>query len=368
MKNTFGNHITLTLFGESHGKAVGAVLDGLPAGVKLDEALMEQMMKKRSARGDISSSRHEKDIPQIISGIKNGYTCGTPVAFLIANENVHSADYADIQMKPRPSHADYAAYMKYGDYGDYEGAGHFSGRLTAPLCAAGALCMALLQEKGIHIGTHIASLHGIEDRPFDESCLDADIELLNTKLFPVLDDNAQTAMQAAIREARDNQDSLGGILDTAVIGLKAGIGEPWFDSVESMIAHAMFSIPALKGIEFGSGFDFAKMKGSEANDPFAYENTKVITLSNHNGGLNGGLSNGMPLRFRTVIKPTPSIAKRQKTVDLKEQVNTEIEIHGRHDPAIIHRAAAVVDALTAFVLCDFLIGRYGETVMTEDHA
>lgn len=359
MNNTFGNHITLTLFGESHGSAIGAVLDGMPAGIRIDEELMGHMMNLRKPYGVISTGRIEKDLPEIISGVKNGVTEGTPVTLLIRNENVRSVDYESISLKPRPSHADYTAHVRYNGFEDASGGGHFSGRLTAALTAAGAVCMSMLNEKGIQIGTHISELYGIHDRDFDENNLEEEIALINQKVFPVFDEAAEEKMKEAIKEAAASQDSLGGILDTAVTGMEAGIGDPWFDSVESMLAHALFSLGGVKGIEFGSGFDFAKMKGSEANDPFVYENGKVRTLTNHNGGLNGGITNSMPIRFRTAVKPTPSIGIVQKTVDLSSKENTEIRIQGRHDPAIIHRARIVVDAMSAFVLCDFLIGRYG---------
>ncbi len=359
MKNTFGNNITVTLFGESHGPCVGAVVDGVPAGIRIDMDLLARMMNQRKASSNISTPRQEKDIPQIVSGVLDGVTEGTPVTFLIPNEKKISHDYNALAGKPRPSHADYAARMRYRGYEDANGGGHFSGRLTAPLVAAGALCMQMLAEKGIAIGTHIASLHGIKDRPFDEENVAADIAVLAEKKFPVLDEKADELMRQAILEASAGKDSLGGILDTAVIGLDAGIGEPWFDSVESMLAHGLFSIGAVKGVEFGTGFGFEALKGSQANDPFVIRDGKVVTLTNHNGGLNGGLTNGMPVRFRTVVKPTPSIAQKQKTVDLEKFEETEIEISGRHDPAIIHRARAAVDAVTAITLCDLLTARYG---------
>lgn len=359
MKNTFGNNMTITLFGESHGPCVGAVIDGVPAGIEIDMDLMARMLGQRRASSLLSTQRQEKDIPQILSGVRDGITEGTPLTLLIPNEKAIRHDYNSLARKPRPGHADYAAGKRFKGYEDANGGGHFSGRLTAPLVAAGALCTQMLAAKGIAVGSHIASLHGIEDRPFDESHPEDDIAILAEKTFPVLDEEASEKMKAAILQARDEQDSLGGILDTAVTGLDAGIGEPWFDSMESMLAHALFSIGGVKGVEFGSGFEFAAMKGSEANDPFAIQDGKVVTLTNHNGGLNGGITNGMPIRFRTVIKPTPSIAKKQKTVDLDLNEDTEIEISGRHDPAIIHRARAVVDALTAFVIADMMMSRYG---------
>lgn len=359
MNNTIGNHITLTLFGESHGPAIGGVLDGVPSGVKIDYDLIADWMNKRKATGSISTGRHEEDIPEFLSGIKDGFTEGTPIAFVICNKNVHKADYNALENIARPGHADYAGHMKYRGYEDASGGGHFSGRLTAVMVTAGAICMCMLQEKGIQIGTHIQSLHGIEDDAFDEANLSLNIQTVSNRTFPVLNEEKGQAMIHEIENARKELDSLGGILDTAVIGLDAGLGEPEFDSLESLLAHAIFSIPAVKGIQFGEGFGFAQMKGSEANDPFEMKEGKVITTTNHNGGINGGISNGMPIRFQTVIKPTPSIALKQNTVDFVNKENKEIEIQGRHDPAIIHRACIVVDAMTAFTLTDVLIGRFG---------
>lgn len=364
MNNTFGNHIRLTLFGESHGKAVGAVLDGIEAGVKIDEERMNRMMALRKPYGAISTARHESDSVEIVSGVQNGYTCGTPITLLIWNENAQAGAYEAIRNTPRPSHADYVSHVRNSGFEDARGGGHFSGRLTAPICAAGSICMSMLNAKGVYIGSHIASLHGIKDRPFDEEHLLEEIESLSCRTFAVLDETAGKQMEQAIEQAKLAKDSLGGILDTAIIGIPEGIGEPWFDSLESALSHALFSIPALKGIQFGAGFGFEAMKGSEANDPFAYENGRVVTLSNHNGGINGGLSNGMPIRFQTVIKPTPSIGLKQKTVALEKGVNTEIQISGRHDPAIIHRARIAVDALCAIVIADLLACRYGSDYFT----
>ena len=360
MKNTFGNHLTVTLFGESHGKAIGAVIDGLPPGVKIDYELMADMMEKRKAAGTISTGRREEDIPEFVSGIKDGYTEGTPVAFFIPNQNQHSSDYNDLKDTARPGHADYTGHIKYRGYEDASGGGHFSGRLTAPLVAAGSICVHMLNTKGIRIGTHIARLKDIEDRPFNEGDLSSDIDILDHKRFATLDEKKGEAMIALINAAREEKDSVGGILDTAVIGLEPGIGEPEFDSVEADLSHAIFSIPAVKGIEFGSGFGFADLYGSEANDPFTVRNGKIVTTTNHNGGINGGITNGMPIRFRTVIKPTPSIARKQNTVDYVQKKEKELEIHGRHDPAIIHRARVVVDAMTAITLTDLMMERYGE--------
>lgn len=360
MKNTFGNNITITLFGESHGQAIGAVIDGVPSGVKIDYDLMTKMMNQRKATGTISTGRKEDDIPEVLSGVKNGYTEGTPIALVIQNKNVHSSDYNALENIARPAHADYAGHIKYRGNEDASGGGHFSGRLTAPIVAAGAICMSMLNEKGIYIGTHISRMMNIGDRPFDEEHLYDDIQICNSKTFSVLDESKGNEMIELINQAREKNDSVGGILDTAIIGMDAGVGEPEFDSVESVLSHALFSIPACKGIQFGSGFDFADMYGSVANDPFRMENDEIVTTTNHNGGINGGITNGMPIRFKTVFKPTPSIAQSQKTVNFKTKENVDVEIHGRHDPAIIHRARVVVDAMCAITLVDLLMTRYGE--------
>ena len=365
MKNTFGNNITITLFGESHGPSIGVIMDGVPSGVKIDYELMKRMMNQRKAQGTISTGRQEDDIPEILSGVKNGYTEGTPIALVIQNKNVHSSDYNALENIARPSHADYAGHMKYCGYEDASGGGHFSGRLTAPIVAAGAICMSMLNQKGIYIGTHIQKMMQIEDRKFDEENLYEDIQTCNTKLFSVLDDSKGEEMIELINQARKNQDSVGGILDTAIIGMDAGIGEPEFDSVESVLSHALFSIPACKGVMFGSGFALANMYGSQANDSFCMKDGIVTTKTNHNGGINGGITNGMPIRFQTVFKPTPSISQLQKTVNFKTKEDIEIEIQGRHDPAIIHRARVVVDAMSAITLVDLLISRFGELYFTE---
>ena len=367
-RNTLGKNLTVTIFGESHGPAVGAVIDGLPSGIRIDMDLMTEQMNRRKAAGKISTARHEKDLPEFISGVKDGITEGTPLTLLIRNENVRRSDYAGHLKTPRPSHADYSGHIRYGGFEDASGGGHFSGRLTAPLTAAGAICLQMLRDKGILIGTHIRRLHGIEERHFDETDLLNDIQTVNSRHFAVLQEEKEAEMKALIEQAAAGKDSVGGILETAVYGLEAGIGEPMFDSLESRISQAVFSVPAVKGIQFGSGFAFAGMYGSEANDPFVIRDGKVQTETNHNGGINGGISNGMPVVFETVIKPTPSIGIRQRTVDLDKNENTTIEIGGRHDPAIIHRARPVIDAVTAIVLADLLMEKYGRAWFEGENA
>ena len=355
MKNSFGNSLTVTLFGESHGEYIGAVLDGLAPGIKIDEEYIRAKLALRRPAGSISTARVEADEYRIISGVFNGYTTGTPLCILIPNENKKSEDYGERMDIPRPSHADYTASVKYHGFEDFRGGGHFSGRLTAAVVAAGAIVQAALETKGIRIGSHITELHGAFDRHFED--YENDIALLASKSFPTLDDEAK--MIKEIEKAANMGESVGGILESAVIGIPAGVGEPWFDNMESMLSHALFSIPAVKGVEFGLGFAFADTYGSEANDPFAIKDGRVVTTSNNNGGINGGITNGMPLLFRTVIKPTPSIFKKQQSVSLSGGEECTLELSGRHDPAIIHRARAVVDAMAALVIADMLTVRYG---------
>jgi len=315
------------------------------------------MLTLRRPSGKISTPRKEKDEFRIVSGILNSKTTGTPITILIPNENVKSDDYSKMRTIARPSHADYTAECKYHGFQDSRGGGHFSGRITAALVAAGAICKYALEQKGIFIGTHVKKCAGVSDREF-ENIFD-DIKCVNEKTFAVLDESCIDKMQKAILDAASNHDSVGGILESAIIGMPCGIGEPWFDSIESLLSHMMFSIPAVKGIEFGSGFKIADMKGSSANDPMKLENGKIITTTNNNGGLNGGITNGMPIIFRTAIKPTPTIFKSQCTVDFQNMTETVLEAKGRHDPAIVHRARVVQDAAAAIVLCDVLALRFG---------
>lgn len=357
MKNTLGNNLTVTLFGESHGAAIGAVIDGITPGLSVDLQFIKDMLSRRRPQGKISTPRQESDPFEIVSGVFEGKTTGTPICIVIPNGDTHSKDYAATRFLARPSHADYTANCKYHGFEDYRGGGHFSGRITAALVAVGAILIPALQNKGIMIGTHIKQCGNILDSEFEN--LENDITDLNQKDFAVLNCQAAEEMQAAILEARQNGDSLGGILETAVIGLPAGVGEPWFDTVESMLSHALFSIPAVKGVEFGAGFGFGSMYGSQANDPFVMQNGKVATSTNNSGGINGGITNGMPIIFRTAVRPTPTISKAQNTVNINSLENAVLEAKGRHDPCIVHRARVVADCVTAIVLADMLIGRYG---------
>ncbi len=363
MKNTFGNNVSVTLFGESHGEAIGAVIDGLSAGIKVDTDFIKNQLNLRRPVGSISTPRAEKDNFKILSGVFEGKTTGTPICIVIPNENTHSADYDETRFKMRPSHADFTANVKYNGFEDYRGGGHFSGRVTAALVAVGAIAISVLREKGIFIGTHISQIGDIKDRKFEN--IEADIKALNDMQFAVLDSQKGEEMQKKINEVRTEGDSVGGVLETAVCGLPAGVGEPWFDSVESMLSHALFSIPAVKGVEFGAGFDIAKMTGSTANDPFVIENGKIATKTNNNGGINGGITNGMPIIFRIAIKPTPTISKEQETVDIRDNSSTVLAAKGRHDPCIVHRAKVVVDSVAAITLCDLLTTKFGTDWMTK---
>ena len=357
MKNTYGQNVSVTLFGESHGPAIGAVLDGLCPGLAVDEQNIRRMLCLRQPGGAISTARQEKDAFEIVSGVVNGVTTGTPLTIVIPNRDTKSGDYTAMQTLMRPGHADYPAQCKYHGYQDTRGGGHFSGRITAALVAAGAICHSALKANGIEIGTHISRCAGIPDRCFGD--LQKDIMQLSERLFPVLDTEAGEKMQEAILAAKADGDSVGGVLETAVLGLPAGVGEPWFDTFESVLSHILFSVPAVKGVEFGDGFALADMRGSVANDPLCYENGQVVTKTNHNGGIGGGITNGMPVVFRCAIKPTPSIALQQQTVDIAAKKNAVLEVKGRHDPAIVHRARIVVDAVTAIAVYDMLAGRFG---------
>ena len=365
MKNTFGSDLSLTIFGESHGRAIGAVLDGMAAGVPVDEAVLAACMDQRRARGDgLSTPRIEADRVQFLSGVVNGRTTGTAIALMIENQNTRSGDYAKTADLLRPGHADYTAYAKYHDFQDARGGGHFSGRLTAALVAGGGIVLQALDRAGVNLVTHIGRCAGISDTPFaldDPAALAAQAQALLSRAdgFALLDPTVEEPMKTAIRAAGSDGDSVGGILETAILGLPAGVGEPYFDSVESKLSQMAFSVPAVKGIEFGTGFGFADLKGSEANDAFRMQGEQVVTATNHNAGLNGGIANGMPVVFRTVVKPTPSIYKQQETVDYIAKQNATLSIQGRHDPCIVPRAAIVQTCAAALAIGDLMTARYG---------
>ncbi len=357
MKNSFGSSVILTLFGESHGLGLGAVLDGLAPGITVDEDFIRSQLSLRRPVGDISTPRAEPDNFVIESGVFGGKTTGTPICIVIPNVNTRSKDYSELRSKARPGHADYAAYTKYHGFEDYRGGGHFSGRITAGIAAAGAIAISALKNKGIYIGTHIKSTAGVSDREFQN--IEDDIKAVSQKEFAVLDNGVKEKMINEITAAKADGDSVGGVLETAVIGLPAGVGEPWFGGVENVLSSALFSVPAVKGVEFGAGFALANMRGSAANDEFFCSGGKITTATNNNGGINGGITNGMPVVFRCAVKPTPTIHKEQNTVDFIKNENVKIAAGGRHDPCIVHRARVVIDSITAIALCDMLAGRFG---------
>ncbi len=350
--NTWGNKIKVTIFGESHGDGIGVVLDGIPSGLDLDMDFISREMSRRApGQNKLSTPRKEADQPQIMSGVFEGKTCGTPICAVIKNTNTRSKDYTPELL--RPGHADFTGFEKYGITHDYRGGGHFSGRITAGLVFAGAVAKLVLREQGIEIGSHIKSIHGICEKSF----MDMDISKqlfadLSGKDFPVIDETVGKKMKAEILAATADKNSVGGIIECAAIGLNAGLGSPFFSSLESLISSLVFSIPAVKGIEFGKGFEFADMYGSEANDPFRTDGKNIYTTTNNNGGINGGISNGMPILFSVAIKPTPSIARPQQTVDTTKMENTTLEIKGRHDPCIVQRASVVVESAAALAILE----------------
>lgn len=365
MKNTFGTSIQLTLFGESHGSAVGAVLDGLAPGVKVDEDYIALCLSRRRPNtSGTDTARIEKDDFKILSGVYRGVTTGSPIAIVIPNENVRSTDYSALEHVPRPSHADFSAQLKYHGFQDPRGGGHFSGRVTAAVVALGSICHSALVSKKIELATHILHCGNAADRGFssvDVSALREEIRLVENGDFPVIGgENVAESMRMEILSARSAGDSVGGVIQTAVAGFPGGVGEPWFDSVEGEISKAMFSIGGIKGISFGLGFGLSAMKGSEANDAFRIdEDGKIVTQSNNNGGVLGGISTGMPIIFDMAVKPTPSISVKQKSVDFEKMEDVDMEIKGRHDPAILRRICPVVTAMTSIVLCDMLSMRFG---------
>lgn len=359
MKNTFGNAVSVTVFGESHGPAVGAVLDGLAPGIPLDEELMARQMGKRKNAAHLSTARREPDQVKILSGAYQGKTTGTPLTLVIENTDTRSQDYEKTAQLLRPGHADMTALSKYHGFADPRGGGHFSGRITAGLVAAGAVCLKALELCGITLGTHIAACGGIVDRAFEPQGLEEQIKKLNLMEFAVLDPQAGEKMKQRILEARQQGDSVGGILETCVLGLPAGVGEPWFDTVEGVLSHLLFSVGGVKGVEFGAGFAVAELTGSTNNDAFYLRNGQIATQTNRCGGILGGITNGMPLTLRCAVKPTPSIFKEQSTVNAQTMENATLQLEGRHDPAIVHRARVVVDSLVAIGLCDLLSQRYG---------
>ena len=353
MSSEFGNIIRVSVFGQSHGKAIGVVVDGLPAGEAIDlEELQRFLDRRRPGTGPLSTARKETDVPEFLSGLEGGKTCGAPLCAVIKNADQHSKDYGELADKPRPGHADFTAWAKWGGHADMRGGGHFSGRLTAPLCVAGGIAKQILARRGIFVGAHLASVAGICDRPFPLYPTAALFSEIAAKPFPVLDGEAGERMRAAILDAKNDLDSVGGVIECAATGLPPGLGEPMFGGVENRLAAALFGIPAVKGVEFGEGFRAAELRGSENNDPFTLEDGEIRAETNRAGGILGGITTGMPLVLRAAVKPTPSIGRPQKTVRLSAMEAAELAIHGRHDPCVAHRAVPVMEAVTAAVLLE----------------
>lgn len=357
MSSSIGRIVKCSVFGESHGEVLGCVLDGLPAGEPIDMDEISLQMSRRAPGADKSSTpRRESDAPHILSGVLDGRTTGAPLAMIIKNRDARSQDYDEIARLPRPGHADYTAFVRYSGFNDVRGGGHFSGRLTAALVFAGAVCRQILLRRGVHIGGHVLEIHGVRDTALDPVNINADLlENLSSQRFAVIDKTAGEKMREEIEAARMGRDSVGGIIEASAVGLPAGLGSPMFCGVENILAAALFGIPAVKGIEFGAGFGFAKMRGSEANDPFEYsKDGRVVTTKNNNGGILGGITNGMPLILRVAVKPTSSISLPQRTVDLHTGENAEISVRGRHDPCIVPRALPVVESVMALALLDLM--------------
>ena len=353
MSSMYGDNLKLSVFGQSHAAAIGMTLDGIPAGLPVDMAALQVFLARRApGQNGFSTTRKEADTPEFLCGISDGFTCGAPVTAIIRNTNTRSGDYDNLRDCPRPGHADYTAQIKYGGYHDTAGGGHFSGRLTAPICIAGGLCIQWLAERGIRVGAHIASIAGISDAPFD--MINPQMDAVG-KEFPVLDPEAGRKMGNAILEAKSAGDSVGGVIECAVTGLPAGLGDPMFDGVENRIASIVFGIPAVKGLEFGLGFGLSAMRGSLSNDPFMISDGEVRTVTNNCGGILGGITNGMPLIFRAAIKPTPSIAMEQRSVSLSRKEEQALIVKGRHDPCIVPRAVPVIEAAAAIAVMDMIL-------------
>ncbi|MBR4457409.1 MAG: chorismate synthase [Clostridia bacterium] len=352
MSSTFGRHLRVTVFGQSHGEAVGAVLDGFPAGMTVDrEALMRMMRRRAPGQSALTTSRSEKDEPEFLSGILNGVTTGQPISLIIRNENQHSSDYGDGVDLLRPGHADYTGHVRFFGHEDWRGGGSFSGRLTAPVVAAGALCRQWLASEGVTVHAHISRLGPLTD----DDIAQADAETLaglESMRLPTLREGLEEQMEREILDAAKAGDSVGGAVTCRVDGLPAGLGAPFFDSAESVLSQLLFSVPGIKTVGFGDGFAFAEKRGSEMNDAFCLREGKIVTATNHSGGINGGITNGMPLLFTCVVRPTPSIAMEQRTVSLRRMEETGISVRGRHDPCILPRVCPVIEAVTAIGLTE----------------
>lgn len=357
MSSEFGKNLKLSIFGESHGEAIGCVIDGLPSGVKLDmDKIYIDMSRRAPGKDKTATPRLEKDVPHILSGVLDNVTTGAPLAMIIENTNTKSGDYSNVMTVPRPSHSDYPAFVKYGGNNDVRGGGHFSGRLTAPLVFAGAVAKQILEQQGVMIGAHIAKIGSAEDDMFDKNHISAELlEKLSSSTFSVISDNAEALMRAEVEKARMDCDSIGGIIECAVIGMPVGVGANMFSTVESHLSSILFGVPAVKGVQFGAGFDFAEMTGSQANDTYSVKDGRVVLNGNNNGGVLGGMTSGAPIVLSAVIKPTPSISKPQKSVNLQTMTDEELVIKGRHDPCIVPRAVPVIEAAVAFGLLDLMM-------------
>ena len=360
MASSFGDRLRVTIFGQSHGEAIGVVMEGLPAGEPVDEQQLHAFLQRRApGRSPLATARREEDRPQLLSGVAGGVTCGAPLCAVIKNADARSSDYAALANLPRPGHADFTARMRYGQTCDLRGGGHFSGRLTAPLCIAGGIAMQILARHGVFVGAHAASVGAQKDACFDPVSLTQEALLApGRRDFPAISDEAAACMAREIREAAAAGDSVGGTIECAIIGLPAGLGDPMFDGVENRLARILFGIPAVKGVEFGAGFSLAELRGSQANDEFApLPGGGIGTRTNRCGGALGGITTGMPVMMRVVIKPTPSISRPQWTVDLRTGQPAQITVPGRHDPCIVPRAVPCVEAAAACAALDMLIGK-----------
>lgn len=357
MSSEFGEKIKVSIFGESHGEAIGCVIDGLPSGVRLDmDKIYADMSRRAPGKDKFATPRLEKDIPHILSGTLDDVTTGAPLAMIIENTNTRSGDYGNLLTVPRPSHSDYPAYVKYNGFNDIRGGGHFSGRLTAPIVFAGAVAKQILEEKGIVIGAHISQVGNAFDKAFDKNNISSDLlKKLTSNNFSVIDDNSEEKMREEIESARMAQDSVGGIIECAVIGVPVGVGGNMFSTVESKLSSILFGVPAVKGVEFGEGFGFASMRGSQANDPYCVKDGKVAVKTNNNGGVLGGITTGAPIIFRVAIKPTPSISQPQQSVNLQTMEEETLVVKGRHDPCIVPRAVPVIEATAALGILDLMM-------------
>ncbi|MBE7001368.1 MAG: chorismate synthase [Ruminococcaceae bacterium] len=355
MSSTYGEILKLSIFGQSHGPAIGMTLDGIPAGLPVDTEKLQAFLNRRAPGNNaFSTARKEVDAPEFLSGIVDGYTCGAPISAIIRNTNTRSNDYSNLKDCPRPGHADFPAQIKYKGYQDVAGGGHFSGRLTAPLCIAGGLCKQWLEREGIRIGAHISVLAGIADEPVYLDWVNPNLDAIGTD-FPVLNPVAGAKMQEGIAAAKADGDSVGGIIECIAVGLPVGWGDPMFDGVESKIAQIVYGVPAVKGLDFGSGFTGSYLRGSQNNDQYRIENGSVVTRTNQAGGILGGITTGMPLVFQAAIKPTPSIAKPQESVSLTKMENQPLTVQGRHDPCIVPRAVPVIEAAAAIAIFDLYL-------------